>query len=239
MSDAGLYTLYKLHLIDSALHDMKMHAAALDVGQAELAEAKLREESSASLIAEAKALSSELRDKELEQKSLEDKRKKYEKQLFDGSLHFARDVENVQKEIAMLNDLLGKVDGRIMELWEALPPVQAEADAAKRVIEDLRSKAAEKRSAAEQEHQTLQAKYRAKAAERASAVGAVEPGLLRQYEAVKKATGSTAMATVTGKDACSHCGMHVPERGKALIRQGRPTPCESCKRLLFIVMPEA
>ncbi len=239
MSDAGLYPLYKLHLIDSALYDLKMHAANLDLGQAEAKEIKDREAAAGPAVAEAKALHAELRDRELEQKTLEDKKKKYEKQLFDGSLQFSRDIENVQKEIAMLNELIGKVDERIMELWELQPPAKVVSDQFEVEIADLRKRAAEKRHAAEEEHAALQARYKKKAAERAEAAAAVDPAMLKQYEAVRKVTGSTAMALVKNGNACSHCGMHVPERVQALMRLGRLMPCESCKRILFILVPEA
>lgn len=139
----------------------------------------------------------------------------------------------------MLNELLGKVDERIMELWELVPPAKEAAATTEAKLKALRDQAAAKRAAAESEHEGLQTQYKKKAVERAQAVAAVDPVMLKQYDAVRKSTGSTAMATVTTKSACSHCGMHVPEKAQAQMRAGRITPCESCKRILFIVVPEA
>lgn len=239
MSDAGLYPLYKLHLLDSALHDLKMQAANLDVGKAEAAQIKSLEADESGEFAAAKAVLADLKDKELEQKTLEEKVAKFEKQLFDGSVTSAKEIEHIQHEIEMLKGLSSSLDDKLLALMEEAPAAKAKVDGVEKELAIARQALATKQSEAKESHAEMQARYTAKGAERNALAKTIDESMLRQYEQIRKSTGSTAMATVTNLDRCSHCGMQVPEKAKDSIRSGRITTCESCKRILFIVMPEA
>ncbi len=239
MSDAGLYPLYKLHLLDSALYDLKMQAANLDVGKAESAKIKALEADESGEYSAAKATLADLKDKELEQKTLDEKRAKFEKQLFDGSVTSAKEIEHIQHEIEMLKGLSSNLDDKLLALMDEAPAAKAKVDEVEKEIAITRQTLATKQAEAKELHGEMQARFTAKGAERNALAKTIDESMLRQYEQIRKATGSTAMATVTNLDRCSHCGMQVPEKAKDSIRSGRITTCETCKRILFIVMPEA
>ena len=236
MENGGLYLLYKLHKIDAALHEMKLQAAALDQGQEAAAKLKTLMESSSEVREKSKTLSHEQKELELEQKALEDKVKKFDQQLFSGSISNAREVENVQKEIVMLKGLIDKHDERLLELMDELPPIKKEADAVEAEMAKLQLHIAERKKLAVQEHEALKARYQETAKLRPAAAARVPKPLLDLYEPLKAKHG-TGMALITNTSNCGTCGMAVAERSAEMVKMDRPVQCNACRRILFSLLP--
>src|SRR5690348_7343349 len=100
MADLDLRKLWKLHLIDLSLLEIRKRAAALDPGrkmQGELAALNAVYEAKT---AHVKTLSGEQTDLELQQKSIDEKLKKIDKDLYGGKVVNPREVEALQKEIS-------------------------------------------------------------------------------------------------------------------------------------------
>ena len=232
MAGSGLFALYKLHLIDSALYEMKQRAAALDVGRGEAAKIKELEADPEGVLVESRKLSTELLDLELEQKTLEDKIKKLDSDLYGGKIVNPREVAAIEKDRAMVMEHRSKNDSRILELWEILPPAKEISAELEGKITALKVEIAKKQAAAKVEHEKLQAAYKAKAAERAAALKDVAPNLLSQYEKLKEKL-DVGMAMVTDEHRCGSCGMHVPEKAFEFIIEDRVVQCEQCRRILF------
>jgi predicted nucleic acid-binding Zn-ribbon protein len=236
MPDPGLARLYRLHVVDSALHDLKSRAGALDTGQAEKAELKAYMAETESVRAQAKKLSTDLKDLELEAASLQAKKAKFDKQLFDGSVTTSREAENVQKEIAMIGELIDKIEGREIEILDALPPVQKEAQEYEAHIEELQKAVVRKHKKAVEDQELIKAAYAEKLPKRAPLAKDVPEPLLKVYEALRPKLG-VAMALVTEDHRCSVCGMHTPDKAVEMIRHDRVVQCEQCRRILFSPIP--
>src|ERR1700722_9186031 len=102
MASVELRRLFALHQIDAEILDIRRRAARLDVGFEEAAKLKELEAKDAAEGAGAMALITEQIDTELKQRGFDDKMKKFEKQLFGGTMVNPREVEAMQKEIAIL-----------------------------------------------------------------------------------------------------------------------------------------
>jgi predicted nucleic acid-binding Zn-ribbon protein len=232
-----LYSLYKLHKIDSALHSLRQEAAALDTGQQEEEAAKRLSKAHEEVGARAKALTAEQRDIELQQKSTYEKIAGYNKKLYDGSIVSPKEIENIEKEIAMLKALTDKQDERLLELLEEAPPIVAEAEADKAQIDALKEKVKQKRTKAMERHAAIKVEFDALRAQRPAIAREVEKGLLDMYEEVRKRTGGVGMADVTEDSECSQCGMHVPLKQSEFLDSDRIVQCEGCHRILFKAVP--
>lgn len=232
MADTGLFALYKLHLVDSSLYEMKQHAAALDVGRAEAAKVRELEADPEGLLTHARQLSAELKDLELQQKGFEDKVKKLDADLFSGKITNPREIAAIEKDKGLVNEQRAKVDARILELWELVPPAKEAAAEIEASISALKETIAKKQVAARAEHEHLQASYKAKAAERAPAAAKVPKPLLDVYEKLR-AKLDVGMALVTNDNRCESCGMLVPTKALEHIREDKVTQCEQCRRILF------
>ena len=236
MPDTGLARLYRLHLIDAALHDMKMRAAALDSGKEEAVALKAFMAETEEARMRGKKLSGDYKDLELEVSGLREKKAKFEKQLFDGSISNSREAENVQKEIAMIGELINAAEERELALLDILPEAQKESGRAEKQIEEMQKAILRKRRKAQQEHEEIKSAYAEKAAHRAPTAKTVPEPLLKQYEALRAKLG-VAMALITDVNTCSACGMHVPDKAVEMIKSDRVIQCEQCRRILFSPIP--
>lgn len=232
MAESGLFALYKLHLVDSALYEIKQHAAALDVGRGEAAEIKELELDPEGVLTESRKLSGELKDLELQQGTLDDKVKKLDADLYSGKVVNPREIAAIEKDKSLILQQRSKIDARILELWELLPPAREIASDLEGKITKLKDQIAEKQGLAKKEHEKLQADFKAKAAERAPAAKLVPKLLLDQYEKLRSKL-DVGMAMVSHDKRCVACGMHVPPKAIVYINEDKVVQCENCRRILF------
>ena len=127
MAAGDVHRLWKLHLVDQAILEIRSRAAGLDPGRRIQGQIDTLQKSLEVKDGKARALSAELTDLELKQKQIEDKIKRIDKDLYGGSVVNPREVENFQKEIQILKRQRGESDVRVLELWELIPPAKAES----------------------------------------------------------------------------------------------------------------
>lgn len=234
MSD--LYTLYRLHKIDSAMYGLKMEAESLDLGRAEKAVINEVSKQYDEIGARAKALTIEIKDKEIEQKGIADKITQINKKIFDGSVVSPREIENMQKEIAMLKVVSEKNDERLFELYDESPSVIKEAEDLKVHIDEIKTGIDSKTSTAVARHNDIKSEFDTLRGKRKIFAAEVDATLLSQYEAVRKRTGSTGVAQVSETNTCEHCGMAVPIKQRELLKDDKISLCEGCHRILFMAV---
>jgi predicted nucleic acid-binding Zn-ribbon protein len=234
MASPDLQRLWKLAQVDYAIEAIKKRAATMDIGQDVAAQIQEQQRLESEEAQAAKALRSELTDLELNQRGIADKIKKFDKQMYGGSLVSPKEAENLQKEIALLNKQRAGMDERVMELWELVPPAEAKvADRAKQ-IDVLKQQLTEKRKQAVGVKSQIEEDYKRLMAARPQVANDVRnPTLLAKYESIRQRHAGKGMAEITKSGHCSACGTHQPERTIELLKDGRPTTCESCHRLLY------
>jgi predicted nucleic acid-binding Zn-ribbon protein len=233
MADTGLFALYKLSLVDTALYELKQRASHLDVGHQELdALKRLQAEAEAGRSGAAKRQAALTKDLELQAESMRERLKRLDKDLYGGSVVNPREVEKIEEEVKALKAQIDDLDTRLLQLYESQPRLDAAREEESRVIEDLKKAIARKQAQAKAEHEALQAAYRTKAAERGPLAERVPQPLLETYERLRAKLG-IGLATVTDQQRCSQCGVHVPEKTMEMIVQDRVVQCEQCRRILF------
>lgn len=236
MVDANLYALYKLHLVDQALSEYQARAHSLDTGKAETEAYRAVEKEIAP-----KRESLEKLEKELQQLSdtlaqNKAKRDQFDKKLYDGSVTNAREVDHLQKEIEMLGNLISTEQADLDARKPALLPLKDAVANAEAELDRLRKIIAKKRKLAQDEYAQIQTVFAKKKAERDAIAKQVSPEFARPYDSVRQKTGNTGMATITVKQSCSQCGMHVAEKTVEMVKAGRINHCEQCRRILFLVV---
>jgi predicted nucleic acid-binding Zn-ribbon protein len=234
MKDERLYRLYKLHKVDARLIDIKNKAEHLDLGKKEAAIAKKLQEDNSEALARHKDLKSQIEELRVKNEQTEAKIAKFNKELYDGTIVSAKEVENLQKEISMLEDLAMTNALRSEELENELTPLSESVKTVMAQVEELKKRIVKKRADAEVLHKELQAAFKETGAKRAPLEAEVEPELITLYNQIRKKTGGTAMAMVTDAQRCDSCGIDIPEKVRDAIQTGRTQQCESCRRILFI-----
>jgi uncharacterized protein len=234
-----LFALYKLHLVDSTIAEIKKKAAAFDpTREARLAIEAFKPEWER-VRGEALALHAEQTDLELQQKSIEEKIKKMDKELYGGKVVNPREVENIQKEIQHLKDKRATMDSGILEIWDQLPPAKARGEKVDQQMAVLRAAFEKKKQEALSAKAELEQDYTKKSAARAGLAKAVPIALLTQYEAIRKKMGGVGMALVNDGKSCSGCGTILPTKTLLMVSESKMVTCETCHRILFVLMPDA
>ena len=233
MASGDLLHLWKLHLIDSALVEIRARAAALDPGRALIAKIETEQKSADAVIGEARALSAELTDLELKQKSIDDKIKKFEKELYGGKVVNPREVEAINKEIAMLKKQRGDVDVRILELWELVPPAKALADEAQKKIDDLKGQLKVFQKDVLEKKTKLELEFKEASQKRGPAAAEVAPSLLAKYDSIRNRHGGIGVARIQPNGTCGSCGTKLPTKVIEDVKGDRTVTCESCHRILY------
>ncbi len=143
MADLDLRKLWKLHLVDHQLADIRQRAATLDPGrkiQGELAALTAKHDAQ---LAHVKSMIGDQTDIELQQKSIDDKLKKMDKELYSGKVVNPKEVAAMQQEIAHQKTVRGDLDVRLLELWEAVPPAKKEEETTAGIIAEKKKELAE------------------------------------------------------------------------------------------------
>lgn len=233
MTDERLYRLFKLHEIDEALLTIKNKAEHLDLGKREAAAIKKIQADYAQDLTRYDEVKKALAAEKSKAEQASEKIKKFSKQLYDGSVFSSKEVENLQKEIAMLEEIGFQAETRVEEFEAAQKPLGAKVAKIHAKIAELEKSIADKRKQAEGDHSALKERFKEIGAKRAEREAEVEPDLLKVYEAARKRNGTTGLALVSADGQCSGCGVPVPQRTKDAIRLGKTQQCESCRRVLF------
>lgn len=225
--------LWKLHLIDSQLFEIRNRAAALDPGRkimAELAALKARFEAKNGHL---KTLHAEQTDLELQQKSLDEKLKKIDKELYGGKIVNPREVEAFQKEIQIFKNKRNDIDSKLLELWEAIPPVKKEADALEAVVQAKSKELGEFQKKVMAVKSQLEAEFKDRSQKRPLLAKEVSPSLLSRYDAIRHKRNGNGMAGISKKGTCEECGTNLPVKAIESAKEDRAVTCESCHCILY------
>jgi uncharacterized protein len=230
-----LLALYALQTLDVKITQANARLAALD-GAKELK----KKHAAAKLVRDAaeKALSeqeTELMDLELKLKSVDEKRVNYEKRLYSGAISNPKELGAVEKEIQMLKDQQGKLDGRALGLYDTVESARNSAQAARKTTEDAEKQVREALASEASEKKKLDAELVELTSEREKdAAKVTERALMSRYETVRKRTGGTGIArVVSGK--CEGCRINImPFTVRKLGENKELVNCESCGRILVL-----
>src|SRR2546423_3005099 len=233
MPSDDLRKLWKLHLVDLGLHEIRKRAAALDPGRKLQGELAVLTADFDTKNAALKSLTGEQTDTELQQKSMDDKLKKVDKELYGGKIVNPREVANLQKEVATIKNHRGDLDVRLLELWEEIPPARAMADEAGEKVAVKRRELDEYQKTVLKLKAELEAEFKQRAAQRPLAAQEVPPALLARYEAIRKKYDGIGMARISKTGSCEACGMRLPTKVVEDVRDGRVVTCEACHRILY------
>lgn len=233
MASGDLLHLWKLHLIDSALVEIRARAAALDPGRAIMAKIEAEQKAADEVIGGAKSLSGELTDLELKQKGIDDKIKKFEKELYSGKVVNPREVESINREIAMLKRQRGETDVRILELWELVPPAKTKAEEAQKRIDELKAQLKQFQKGVLETKTKLEQDFKSASAQRNPMAADIPAGLLAKYDSIRNRHGGIGMARIQKNGSCGSCGTRLPTKVIEDVKDDRTVTCESCHRILY------
>ena len=144
-----------------------------------------------------------------------------------------------QHEIEFCENEIKKCEDRILELMGQSEPLERNVKAAEASLKQEKAQVeAEKNEARERTAQD-QAVLKQLYDERKGIVASLNPGLVTNYERIRKTRGGIAIAeAIDGR--CSRCFISLrPQFFQELKRGDKVMTCESCNRILFYAKPES
>ncbi len=230
-----LYALLALQVIDTRLDRAKAAIAALDTGSKTAAAFNAHKATSESLRSGANKAQSEQKDAEMRLATIETKTAQVNKSMFSGTVTGSRELENLQRELEMLDRQKDDTEMKVLEAMEASGEAATTADASENALATLADQYRRTRAAYKERHAELTAETAAAEGERVAAATEVSPALLKRYEALrpkKQGVGATPLES----DGVSCGGCHT-QLNTTLLDDLRASKyvqtCEYCGRILI------
>ncbi|MEI7984978.1 MAG: hypothetical protein WCI55_05065 [Armatimonadota bacterium] len=233
MASADLTRLYKLHLIDVGILEIKKKAASLEAGKK--LQAELESFAKHVKVFEDKyhAVHGEQKDLELSNQQIDDKVTHIDKLLFSGSVTNAKEVEAYETQKKQLAKQKDTNEERLLSVWDDVAVAakdfksqQALLTEKTKTFDDWKAKAVIFKA-------QLETKYKELSALRPKALQGIDPTLIAKYEASKQQHHGIGVALVTRQQTCEECGTKVSEKVIESIKDDRIVNCEECHRILY------
>lgn len=228
-----VFPLIKLHRVDAAIVEIRKRAASWDPGRALTAEIQRLTGLIEAARKEHQQRQAAVTDLELKQQSLKDKLAKFDKDLYGGKIVNPREVEAIQKEMEMLKKHIADLDGEILAAMERIPEAENNLPQLTKELEIRQRQLAEHQQRANVEKAQMESEFKELSAQRPALESKVDPGLLKQYDAIRKRHDGIGMSEITAAGTCGRCGMQVPSKNVVLAKEGKLVTCDECHRLLY------
>ena len=175
----------------------------------------------------------QIRDGEMELKTVESKIKSLEDKAYSGKVTNFKELSGIEQEIAMFQRNRGRLEERILPLYDAVEARGSELETARQTAEAASKKADEVMARFEQRSAELRTKLAGLEQRRGKAAEQIEPRLLQRYEVVKAKVGGLVVAPV--KDGrCGGCHVALSSfRLRDLADESKMHTCETCARFIY------
>ncbi len=228
-----LHALLAVQQMDTQMLRAQKTLAGLDTGAQAAADAEAARQAREAAVSALHKAAGEVKDGELKQSAVETKQNLYQQKLYQGAVTNAKELANIEKEIAALGRQRADMDGRILEAMERAETAQAEAERAEIAEKDAEARRESVVAAYQSRRDALQAELSALVRQRKDAVAQVtDPALLKRYEDLRAKPGGVGLAKIEN-GVCGACHMSLPGGVvRAVKEETAPQTCENCRRLL-------
>lgn len=232
-----LKALYEVQRLDVAISQASAQLEALDgaltMRQKHAATKKQSDATHQTLI----DTEMQLKDKELTLKSIDAKRAATEKKLYSGGIMSAKEVSSLEKEMEHFKGQQNELDEQVLELYDTVESLRVKSKSAESLVADLEQKVREAIAKEAVERKRLEAELVRLEPEREAAVAKVtNRQLLSRYEAIRKKSGSTAIAMIL-EHKCAGCHVAVTSFTiRNIFEEKGIEYCENCGRILMLDM---
>lgn len=222
----------RLQEIDSTLEAIHRLVGELDVtlkDDAALREAQAHAQAQTRIAVAARKAQKDL---EFELQRVETERQQKEQQLYGGSVHNARELQDLQSKVKSLRQRKADLEDTLLEAMLTREDADAEAAEAETQLREIESAWEQTQQALTRERETLIARARALEAEAIQVRQGIPDVILDSYAYLQPRLGGIAVAQLREDDTCALCGVSVSARPRAAARVGEEAYCDGCDRLL-------
>ena len=229
-----LSKLYDLQLIDSAILVIRKNLASFDTGKVQEAALNVARQIHETADMTLKTLKTDLHDSELELKSVEDKKKKFENLLYTGKISNPKELDNTEKEVEALGRQRGRLDDKILGLWDKIETATTDEAAAKKALASSQVDYDEHMRQYQAQKLALEHQWAKHNTERKAAAAKVDPTILSKYDIIRVKHGGYGISRIDA-DVCGICRTAVASFFLNRLKEGAKQiiTCDNCKRILY------
>lgn len=229
-----LNQLWQLQTIDSGLQRRQQAIAELDDGARAVRKLREAQAQGQALEAELRDLEATYRNKELELKSTEAERQDKSKRAYGGSVADTKELAALERKIEELKRRAGALEDDLLTLMESLEAKRELVAKSQALVKKLTTLARQIRKEYQETRAHLESEMAALQAERDALAPQLDPGQLREYDALRAKLGGLAVAKVE-QEVCQGCRTVVPSALISRARGGRElVKCQDCRRILYV-----
>jgi len=231
---SALYDLQKYDVRIAQINARLLALGGAKEAKQKYAAAKVRLDTAEKALQE---IETDLKDSELKLKSIDEKRGAFEKRLYGGIVSNPKELGAIEKEIKMLKEKQGDLDGKTLELYDKVEAARNEAQSNRQKVVDLEAEVKKTLSLESTEKKNLEAELSDITSKRTEAASNVtDKQVMSRYETIRKRTGNTGIAKLIDSK-CESCRISVTNFTiRKLYEDKEILCCESCGRILFIDM---
>jgi len=231
---AELKALCELQTIDLALAKAQKQKASLDDGTSRkllVDDTRQKVEQAEKSLHEA---TTELHDKELNLKTIETKQKQFKDKMYGGTVSNPKELESMEKEVEMLDRQKGKLEERILELYDIVESRKSDLANAQASLKQWEANLAGHLEKARQDAATLTARIQELTKAREQALPGLNPALVKRYESMRQRSGGVVVSKVEAEN-CSACHTQIITGLMRELQADKTiSTCENCGRLLYL-----
>jgi hypothetical protein len=226
-------SLYRLQQTDSQIGRAK---ARLQVIQKILEnDEALRQASAQAEVAEKNRLAAEraLRQAEDTVRDQHIKIEQTEANLYSGSVHNPKELQDLQNDVAALKRHLATLEDRQLEDMLACDEAESAYQSTQDALRAVQSQWNEQNQSLSQEQAGLQREIAKLEAERQAIANAIPAQFIEGYNQLRQTRGGVAVAAISDS-ACAACGSGLtPAEQQAARSAAQIARCPSCGRILY------
>lgn len=179
-------------------------------------------------------LRASLREREMQAQSLDSKIKTTEERLYSGKGYNPKELEGLEKELAMFKRQRSELDDQLLDLMDRVEHAQSDATSKSTALKQTEASRATDVAKLSQERESLLARLEGLAAEREATVATLDADALRTYQRLRQTKAGRAVAIVRS-NACGVCGVTIPTGLVQRIHTGSELVyCSGCGRILAV-----
>ena len=173
-----------------------------------------------------------LRYQELQAATLAEKIKQVETRLYGGTVSNPKELENLEKDLAMHKRLRNELDDKLLMQMDKVEKLQKRAEEKSQALKQVQGTRAGDVQHLTSERESLTTRLAQLAAQREQTRGMLDADVLKSYDQLRRTKAGRAVAQIKSS-SCMVCGVQVPTGLISRARTGDEiVPCPSCGRIL-------
>jgi uncharacterized protein len=227
-----LLKLCELQEIDVDIDTCQKALAALDNGNSTKALLAEQTATADAAVHQRQHLDGEYRDRDLELKAIEARKKKAEELMSSGRVSNLRQLEDLQKEVAMFDKEIDRISTRTLEIMDELESARKIEQESKAAVETTKTRLAQILEKYQKTGVRLKQELIDLKEKRIAFLPTIADSVRKRYEQTQNRLGVLAVGEVI-EDLCEGCHVALPSSLLNQVKSAKTIQtCDSCGRIL-------